>query len=125
MNVTLHGYERSNHDLSYLWKTTMSPGTLVPFLNLIGLPGDTFDIDLNTIVKTHPTIGPLFGSFKVQLDVFSVPIRLYQAILHNNQNDIGMNMAQVKLPLMEVTAKNIDELSSIPPNFNKLINPRY
>lgn len=30
--VYLHGYERSTHDLGYLWRTTMSAGTLVPFM---------------------------------------------------------------------------------------------
>ena len=28
MQVELHGYERSNHDLSYIWRSTMSVGTL-------------------------------------------------------------------------------------------------
>ena len=31
--VAMHGYERSNHDLSYIWRNTMSPGTLVPFMS--------------------------------------------------------------------------------------------
>ena len=62
--VELHGFERSNHDLSYIWRSTMAAGTLTPFLSEPILPGDTFDIDLNSNVLTHPTIGPLFGSFK-------------------------------------------------------------
>ena len=43
-NVYLHGYERSNHDLSHAWRSTMASGTLVPFMNVLGLPGDTFVI---------------------------------------------------------------------------------
>jgi len=81
MEVVLNHYERSTHDLSHVIRTTMSPGTLVPFLKQVGLPGDTFDIDLNADVMTSPTIGPLFGSFKLQLDVFLAPIRLYQGQL--------------------------------------------
>src|SRR4051794_18264544 len=84
MKVNLHGYERSTHDLSYVWRSTMSSGTLVPFLCEVGLPGDTFDIKLELDIKTHPTIGPLFGSFKAQLDVFQAPMRLYNSLLHNN-----------------------------------------
>lgn len=98
MDVELHGFERSTHDLSYIWRSTMAAGTLVPFLKELALPGDTFDIHLNCDIKTHPTIGPLFGSYKVQLDVFSVPIRLYHSALHNNRLGIGMNMAQIKFP---------------------------
>ena len=105
MNVTLHGYERSNHDLSYLWKSTLSPGTLVPFLTQVGLPGDTFDIDLNCLVKTMPTIGPLFGSFKIQLDVFTAPFRLYNKLLHNNKLGVGMQMNQILLPQIGLTGE--------------------
>ena len=82
--VHLRNYERSSHDLGYVWRSSMASGTLVPFMTEVGLPGDTFDIDLNCVVKTLPTVGPLFGSYKVQLDVFQVPIRLYNAKLHMN-----------------------------------------
>ena len=73
-NVSMKNYERSTHDLSQVWRSSMAAGTLVPFMKELALPGDTFDIDLNAQVLTLPTIGPLFGNFKVQLDVFVVPI---------------------------------------------------
>jgi hypothetical protein len=104
MKVELHGYERSTHDLGYLWRSTMSAGTLVPFLSEVALPADTFDIHLEVDIKTHPTIGPLFGGYKVQLDVFQCPIRLYQGQLHNNKLGIGMHMANIKLPTMRLQA---------------------
>ena len=108
MSVDLKGFERSSHDLGYIWRSTMASGTLVPFMNLIGLPGDTFDIDLSADVKTYPTLGALFGSFKLQLDVFSAPMRLYQGLLHNNKLGIGMNMASVKLPTYTLKTKDLD-----------------
>ena len=98
MEVALHNYERSTHDLGYIWRSTMASGTLVPFMNMVALPGDTFDIDLNADVKTYPTAGPLFGSYKLQLDVFTCPIRLYQGVLHNNKLGIGLKMSEIKLP---------------------------
>jgi hypothetical protein len=122
MQVELHGYERSTHDLGYLWRSTMAAGTLVPFLSEVALPGDTFDIHLNCDIKTHPTIGPLFGSYKVQLDVFIAPIRLYQGLLHNNKIGIGMNMAQVKLPQLELLAEVFDP-TDVPDLDNSQINP--
>jgi hypothetical protein len=82
----------------------MSAGTLVPFMNEVALPGDTFDIDLDIDVKTHPTIGPLFGSYKVQLDVFQCPVRLYNGKLHMNMLNIGMKMQDIKLPQIALTA---------------------
>lgn len=102
--VDLKNYSRSTHDLSYLWRSTMASGTLVPFMSEVGLPGDSFEIDLEADIKTSPTVGPLFGSYKVQLDVFSCPIRLYNGKLHMNLLNIGLNMDEIKLPQLYLTA---------------------
>ena len=98
LSVSLKEYGRSTHNLSSAWRSPMGVGTLVPFMKLVGLPGDTFEIDLDTRIMTHPTIGPLFGNFKFQADVFTCPIRLYNAMLHNNTLNIGLDMSKVKLP---------------------------
>ena len=102
--VNLHNYERSTHDLGYVWRSTMASGTLVPFMSEVGLPGDTFEINLEADIKTHPTIGPLFGSYKVQLDVFTCPIRLYNGKLHMNMLNIGLKMQDIKLPQIVLEA---------------------
>ncbi len=99
MSVSLKEYGRSTHNLSSAWRSPMGVGTLVPFMKLLGLPGDTFEIDLDTRIMTHPTIGPLFGNFKFQADIFTCPIRLYNAMLHNNTLNIGLDMKKVKLPV--------------------------
>lgn len=103
MEIDLRTYNRSTHNLGYIWRNTQSVGTLVPFMTEIALPGDKFDIELDASVLTHPTVGPLFGSFKLQCDIFTAPIRLYHGWLHNNKLNIGLNMEQVKLPQMQVT----------------------
>ena len=106
--IEIGGFNRTTVDLSYIWRSTMASGTLVPFMSEVALPGDTFDIDLECDVKTHPTIGPLFGSYKVQLDVFQVPIRLYNAMLHMNMLGIGMKMEEVKFPQIRLEAERIN-----------------
>lgn len=121
MKVELHGYSRSTHDMGYLWRSTMSAGTLVPFLSELALPGDTFDIGLALDVKTLPTIGPLFGSYKVQLDVFCTPIRLYNAGLHNNMLNIGMDMSKIKLPQLKLKGYQLPGNNNDPDNYQ--INP--
>lgn len=98
MSIDLREYGRSTHNLSSAWRSPMGVGTLVPFMKLLGLPGDTFEIDLDTQIMTHPTVGPLFGNFKFQADVFTCPIRLYNAMLHNNALNIGLDMRKVKFP---------------------------
>lgn len=106
MEVETREFNRSTHDKSYRLKTTAGVGTLIPFLTELALPGSTHDISLNCDILTGPTVGPLFGSFKVQLDVFTIPIRLYQAQLHNDALGIGKNMGAVKLPVMRFPLPN-------------------
>lgn len=103
MQVDLKTYNRSTHNLSYAWRSSMGVGTLVPCMKLIGLPGDTFDIDIDTKVLTHPTVGPLFGSYKLQIDIFTAPFRLYNAMLHNNALNVGLDISKVKLPIYDET----------------------
>ncbi len=120
MDVHLHGYSRSTHDLSNIWRSTMAAGTLVPFLKQVALPGDTFDIKLNADVKTLPTVGPLFGSFKMQMDIFQVPIRLYNAGLHMNRLNIGLDMSKVKFPVMWLNTNSLNDNINIPVEFRQL-----
>lgn len=103
MSVSLRDYGRSTHNLNYAWRSTMGIGSLVPFMKVLAMPGDTFNIQLDSKIMTHPTIGPLFGSFKFQADIFTCPIRLYNAMLHNNALGVGLDMKKVKLPKLQTT----------------------
>ena len=123
MKVDTKTFNRSTHDLGYILRTTMSAGTLVPFMCEVALPGDNFDINLGASILTLPTVGPLFGSFKVQLDVYQCPVRLYQGQLHNNKLGIGMNMAAVKLPNFKLEVPFISNLETIGDVDNSQINP--
>lgn len=102
MTTRLNNYNRSTHDLSHVCRTSATVGTLIPTLYHLVLPGDTFPIQTRCHTLTHPTIGPLFGSFKQQNDFFFCPIRLYNAMLHNNALNIGLNIKQVKFPIYPV-----------------------
>jgi hypothetical protein len=108
MNVTLHGFNRSSHNIGQLFKTDQAIGTLVPYFCDIGLNGTTYNIDLTTKIRTLPTNGPIFGRLKHQIDVFHAPIRLYIRVLHNNALGIGMKMQNVKLPMMSLRANQPD-----------------
>lgn len=108
MNVTLHGFNRSSHNIGQLFKTDQAIGTLVPYFCDIGLNGTTYNIDLTTKIRTLPTNGPIFGRLKHQIDVFHAPIRLYIRVLHNNALGIGMKMQNVKLPVMKLQANQPD-----------------
>ncbi|AXH78045.1 MAG: major capsid protein [Microviridae sp.] len=125
--VELQGFERSTHNLSNAWRSTMSAGTLVPFMVQPALPGDVWEINLDADVMTHPTLGPLLGSMKVQLDTFTVPMRLYNSWIHNNKLGIGNHMETVMLPdmilrsLNETNAWSIANPTQYPINNSHLI----
>lgn len=104
MKVAMHGWGRTTFNRGYIWRSTMAPGVVIPFLVDPALPGATYDIELDCDVKTQPTIGPLFGSYKLELDIFKGDIRLYNGLLHNNTLNIGRNISQVKFPQITLKA---------------------
>lgn len=106
MEVYLPNFGRSSHNVGKIIRTSQACGTIVPYWCQIGLDGTTFYIDITTKVKTMPTTGPVFGSFKHQIDVFVIPIRLYIAALHNNALGVGLNMSKVLLPQFIVNTAN-------------------
>ena len=107
MSVDLHTYNMSTHDLSTIFRNTQSAGTLVPNLVLLAQKGDTIDIDIESHVLTHPTVGPLFGSFKHENHIFSIPIRLYNSWLHNNRTKIGLKSYRIEMTNKKTGQKEI------------------
>lgn len=100
IQVKIPEFNRSSHDQGRVFTTDMGFGMLVPAFCEVGLRGDVFYFnDIEALVRTLPTNGPVFGSIKMQVDVFQAPIRLYVGPLHNNATGIGLKMKEVKLPL--------------------------
>ena len=122
MTTRLNNYNRSTHDLSHVCRTSATVGTLIPTLYHLILPGDTFPIETRCHTLTHPTIGPLFGSFKQQNDFFFCPIRLYNAMLHNNALNIGLNMKQVKFPIYPIPYDLYTDKSKMKGSNDSLLN---
>ena len=108
MMVEFDGYQRATFNLDKIVRTTASVGTLIPVYTNIGLPDDTWDIGTHMEVYTGPTVGPVFGSLKGQIDWFTADFRLYNSFLHNNKLRIGNNISQVKFPIINLTARPID-----------------
>ena len=100
MHVRLREYDMSTQNLSFVFRSTMGVGMLVPFMKIVCQKGDIFDIKLTNKTMTHPTLGPLFGSFKLQHFIFTAGFRLYNSWLHNNRTGIGMKMSDIKFPVI-------------------------
>lgn len=100
MKVAMRDYDMSTHDISTICRTSLGVGMLVPFCKILCQKGDIIDINLINKTLSQPTLGPLFGSFKLQHFMFFGGFRLYNSWLHNNRTGIGMKMNDIKLPMM-------------------------
>ena len=100
MRVAMRDYDMSTHDISTVFRSTIGVGMLVPFCKILCQKGDIIDLNLINKTLSQPTLGPLFGSFKLQHFMFFGGFRLYNSWLHNNRTGIGMKMSNIKLPMM-------------------------
>lgn len=112
MKVRLREYDMSSQNLSYVFRSTMGVGILVPFMKIVCQKGDIFDIKLTNRTMTHPTLGPLFGSFKLQHFIFTAGFRLYNSWLHNNRTGIGMKMSDIKFPTIKSKSPDSTKLET-------------
>ena len=100
MKVAMRDYDMSTHDISTVFRSSIGVGMLVPFCKILCQKGDIIDLNLINKTLSQPTLGPLFGSFKLQHFLFFGGFRLYNSWLHNNRTGIGMKMSDIKLPMM-------------------------
>ena len=107
MKVAMRDYDMSTHDISTIFRSSIGVGMLVPFCKILCQKGDIIDIDLINKTLSQPTLGPLFGSFKLQHFMFFGGFRLYNSWLHNNRTGIGMKMSDIKLPMMKANTTGI------------------
>ena len=101
MKVAMRDYDMSTHDMSTVFRSTIGVGMLVTFCKILCQKGDIIDLNLINKTLSQPTLGPLFGSFKLQHFMFFGGFRLYNSWLHNNRTGIGMKMSDIKLPMMK------------------------
>ena len=107
MKVAMRDYDMSTHDISTVFRSSVGVGMLVPFCKILCQKGDIIDIDLINKTLSQPTLGPLFGSFKLQHFMFFGGFRLYNSWLHNNRTGIGMKMSDIKLPMMKAKTNGV------------------
>ena len=107
MKVAMRDYDMSTHDISTICRTSLGVGMLVPFCKILCQKGDIIDLNLINKTLSQPTLGPLFGSFKLQHFMFFGGFRLYNSWLHNNRTGIGMKMSDIKLPMMKANTKGV------------------
>lgn len=107
MKIAMRDYDMSTHDISTIFRSSVGVGMLVPFCKILCQKGDIIDLNLINKTLSQPTLGPLFGSFKLQHFLFFGGFRLYNSWLHNNRTGIGMKMSDIKLPMMKAETTGI------------------
>ena len=107
MKVAMRDYDMSTHDISMIFRSSIGVGMLVPFCKILCQKGDIIDLNLINKTLSQPTLGPLFGSFKLQHFLFFGGFRLYNSWLHNNRTGIGMKMSDIKLPMMKASTTGV------------------
>lgn len=104
--VLMKAPKTSNFDLSRKSRFTAAPGLLYPVLVEDCLPGDKINLDINSLVKTYPTLAPILGSFKLQFDVFYCPWKNYLPNMHSNTP--SFNPQNMPLPYLRFTPQESD-----------------
>lgn len=78
--------KHSNFNMSRANRFTMAPGLLYPFYWKPVMSQDICRWSWSSIVKTFPTVAPVMGSFKLQIDDFFIPYRLYVPEFQRNSS---------------------------------------
>ena len=77
MFLTRKRNRRSNINLSHVSPTTLAPGNLIPISHARVFAGDVLRFSPSTFVQAFPMKAPLVNGFKLCLEYFFVPDRLY------------------------------------------------
>lgn len=91
----------SNFDISGVTRMSAKPGVLYPVFIQDMLPGETINLNIQSLIKTYPTLAPLMGTFKVQFDIFRCPLRYYVPKMDGQDQEaipVGKKLPQIYMP---------------------------
>lgn len=97
---------KTENDLSRRWESSMAQGLLYPYIIDAGTNTDEYDIDVETLVETMPTVGPLHGNFDMNIDFFRIKARHYNPLLHNVPWDVAREATEIRLPYTSISVIN-------------------
>lgn len=109
LNPSPHlSFDRSTFDKSHSLKTTFNEGQLVPFMCEEVLPGDTFKIDLTSVVRMTTPVFPVMDNAFLDTYFFFVPSRL---IWDHHKEFFGENNSE---PWVQGTEYTIPQVQFLP-----------
>ena len=102
MFLTRRRNKKSNVNLSHVSPTTLAPGNLIPISFTRIFAGDDLRFKPSAFVQAMPMNAPLVNGFKLCLEYFFVPDRLYNWDLLADNTGITSDPDSVNLPQMVV-----------------------
>lgn len=91
----INNIERARFNLSFDHKTSFNVGQLIPFDVIEVLPGDTFDLETNMLVRLQTLLAPVMDDLYLDVYWFFVPNRL---VWEHWKNFMGENTASAWYP---------------------------
>lgn len=104
MFLTRRRNKKSNVNLSHVSPTTLAPGNLIPISFTRILAGDDLRFKPSAFVQAMPMNAPLVNGFKLCLEYFFVPDRLYNWDLLVDNTGVTDDPDNVKFPLLPAPA---------------------
>lgn len=92
--------KRSRINLNHVKAFTLAPGNLVPASFVRVFKGDEVDFSPSLFAQAMPMNAPLVNGFKMCLEYFFIPDRLYNFHLLSNESGITDDPDSVKFPLI-------------------------
>lgn len=113
--------QRSSFNLNHKHLTTMNAGKLVPIYCEDVLPGDTFSLDMSSLIRMSTSIFPTMDNAYFDVYFFFVPNRIvwdhWRELMGENRSSAWTQPVEYKVPMIKVAEKTSDEdvnLTSIP-----------
>lgn len=104
MFLTRRRNKKSNVNLSHVSPTTLAPGNLIPISFTRIFAGDDLHFKPSAFVQAMPMNAPLVNGFKLCLEYFFVPDRLYNWDLLMDNTGVTDDPDNVKFPQIQAPA---------------------
>ena len=92
---------RNKFDLSYSTKFTMKTGLLYPIYAEEVVPGDIFGVGSGIVVRSQPTVAPVYSNYYAEVRYFYVPNRLVWDGFKEFMMDQAEGVAGLKKPMLD------------------------
>lgn len=125
---------RTKMKMPYKVSTSFQHGYLVPLDAIPVVPGDTFKLKLNSLIRMSNPIRPIMGDIQVDIHAFFVPMRLVwehtEEFFGENKESAGPQKTLYTIPQAQWTQATTDERKaamdvSVPAYFGKPIMSKY